>query len=286
MARSSGPVQSGCRHAAALVDSRQAGCASRRPGRRSSGPSSIPPPPGLAPWPSTISMASALRRSVGVHPVAGRQVLVDEVLGLAALLGGHAAVPGGGGGADLARAAAEGLLGRRGQRAEAHAGDGDRDVEVQGVPGVAGAENDVGVAALAVPLQRVAGHAGAEEQQVVEVGQRAFGAPSADVVDAGLGGALDAGDGGAVEGRGLAQPVAAWVQGGVVTGHGGFLDGVRGVVDGEVVEPAGGAVAPELGRRVGACRPRPSSSASSARCSARISFSTQSAPSEATAPRT
>ena len=77
-----------------------------------------------------------LAQVVGVHPVAGRQVLVDEVLGLAALLGGHAAVAGGGGRADLAGTPAEGLLGLGGQRAEAHAGDGDRDVEVQRVLGV------------------------------------------------------------------------------------------------------------------------------------------------------
>ena len=31
-------------------------------------PSSMPPPPGLAPWPSTISIASAARRSSGLNP--------------------------------------------------------------------------------------------------------------------------------------------------------------------------------------------------------------------------
>ena len=31
-------------------------------------PKSIPPPPGLAPWPSTTSMASALRKSSGFMP--------------------------------------------------------------------------------------------------------------------------------------------------------------------------------------------------------------------------
>ena len=46
------------------------------------------------------------------------------------------------------------------------------------------AEHDVGGAALAIALQRVARHARAEEQQVVEVGQRALGAEAADVVDA------------------------------------------------------------------------------------------------------
>ena len=146
-----------------------------------------------------------LAQVLGVHPVAAGQVLVDEVLGLAALLGRHAAVPGGGGRAHLRRAAPQRLLGLGRQRAEAHAGDGDRDVEVQRERGVAVAEHDVGAAALAVALQRVARHARAEEQQVVEVRQGALGAPAADVVDAGLGGALDGGDGGAVERRRLAQ---------------------------------------------------------------------------------
>ena len=67
MARSSGPVQSGWRQA--LRWSMPAGSV-RIPATRSEifWPSSIPPPPGLAPWPSTTSMASALRRSVGFMP--------------------------------------------------------------------------------------------------------------------------------------------------------------------------------------------------------------------------
>ena len=31
-------------------------------------PSSMPPPPGLAPWPITTSIASAARRSSGLNP--------------------------------------------------------------------------------------------------------------------------------------------------------------------------------------------------------------------------
>ena len=60
-----------------------------------------------------------LAEVVGVHAVARRQVLVDEVLALAALLGRHAAVAGGGRRADLAGAAAQRLLGGPGQRTEA-----------------------------------------------------------------------------------------------------------------------------------------------------------------------
>ena len=67
------------------------------------------------------------------------------------------------------------------------------------------AEHHVGVAALAVALERVARHAGAEEQQVVEVRHPALGAEAADVVDALARGALDLGDRVAVEGGRLAQ---------------------------------------------------------------------------------
>ena len=91
----------------------------------------MPPPPGLAPWPITISMASAARRSAGVEPVARRQALVDQQPGRLALLRGHAAVAGGGGGAHRGGRPAQRLLGVRGQRAEAHPGDRDRDGQLE-----------------------------------------------------------------------------------------------------------------------------------------------------------
>ena len=67
ISRSSGPVQSGCRQA--LRWSIPFG-RSRISATRSEifWPSSMPPPPGLAPWPTTISIASALRRSSGFIP--------------------------------------------------------------------------------------------------------------------------------------------------------------------------------------------------------------------------
>jgi hypothetical protein len=55
-------------------------------------------------------------------------------------------------------------------------------------------DRDVGAAALAVALERVARDARAEEQQVVEVRQPPLGAEAADVVDALTRGALDLGD--------------------------------------------------------------------------------------------
>ncbi len=68
---------------------------------------------------------------VGVHAVARGQQLVDERLGALALLGRHAAVAGRRARAHRGRAAAERLLRRRAERAEAHARDRDRDVEVR-----------------------------------------------------------------------------------------------------------------------------------------------------------
>jgi hypothetical protein len=67
------------------------------------------------------------------------------------------------------------------------------------------AEDDVGPARLPVALQRVARHARAEEQEVVEVRDAPLGASAADVVDAVARGALDLGDRVPVEGGGFAH---------------------------------------------------------------------------------
>ena len=142
---------------------------------------------------------------VRVHPVARGEELVDERLGVPALLLGHAAVAGRRRRPHRGRAAAERLLGRRGERAEAHPRDRDRDLQAQRLGGEAVAEHDVGVAALAVALERIARDARAEEQQVVEVRHAALRAPAADVVDPLARRALDLGDRVAVERRRLAQ---------------------------------------------------------------------------------
>ena len=92
-------------------------------------------------------------------------------------------------------AAAQRFLGVAGQRAEAHAGDGDGDLEMDRLLGEAGAEHHVGAAFLAIAFERIARDRGAEEQQVVEVRHPALGAGAADVIDAGLRGAMDLGDG-------------------------------------------------------------------------------------------
>ncbi len=205
MARSSGPVQSGWRHAERWS----------MPGRQRPHLGDAVGDLLAEQHPAAAGLGALAEHHldrvrgpqvVGVHPVPAREQLVDERLGLAALLVGHAAVAGRRRRPDLTGTAPEGLLGLGRERAEAHAGDRHGDVEVQGPRGVAVAEHDVGVAALAVALERVARHRRAEHQQVVEVRYGALGAPAADVVDARPGGVLDRGDRGAVERGRLAQP--------------------------------------------------------------------------------
>src|SRR4029079_3189883 len=79
-------------------------------------------------------------------------------------------------------------------------------VEVDRLLGEARAERHVRVAALAVALERVARHARAEEEEVVEVRHGPLGAEAADVVDPLARRALDLVDDVAVEDRALAQP--------------------------------------------------------------------------------
>ncbi len=131
---------------------------------------------------------------VGVHAVARGQQLVDQLGRVLALLGRHAAVAGGGRGADLAGSPPQRLLGVARQRAEAHPGDRDRDVELDRLAGKPGSDGHVGGAALPVALQRIARHAGAQKQQIVEVRHAALGPEAADVIDPRAGGTLDLGD--------------------------------------------------------------------------------------------
>ena len=106
---------------------------------------------------------------------------------------------------DLGGAAAERLLRRRGERAEAHPGDRHGNIQLERLRREARPEDDVGRTALAITLERVARDRCAEEEQVIKVRQPALGAESADVVDPLGRGALDLGDDGAVEEVRLAQ---------------------------------------------------------------------------------
>ena len=74
-----------------------------------------------------------------------------------------------------------------------------KPVEVDGFLRVARAEHDVGIAPLPVPLQRIARHAGAEENQIVEARHSPLGAPAADRVEPRLSRPLDLVDHVAVE---------------------------------------------------------------------------------------
>ena len=182
---------------------------------------------------------------VRVHAVARRQQLVDEQLGVLALLGRHAAVAGRRARADRARAAAERLLGGRRQRAEAHAGDRDRDVELERLRRRGGRRARRRCrSARGSPRAGSATCSRRGRARSSKCGTRALGAEAADVVDALARGALDlVRSCGGRRGRTRAGLVAR-------------PSVLPGVVDVEVVEPAGRAVAAELGRRRGRRRRR------------------------------
>jgi hypothetical protein len=110
---------------------------------------------------------------------------------MAALLRRHAAVAGGGACPHRGCSSPERFLGLGGQRAEAHAGDGHGNLQVDRLPGEARSQHHVGAAFFPIALQRISRDRGAEKQQVVEMGKLALGAAAADIVDAGRRGALD-----------------------------------------------------------------------------------------------
>ena len=128
---------------------------------------------------------------VRVHAVARRQILIDEDLGMAALLRRHAAIAGRRRGPGERCAAPQRLLGFGRQRAEAHAGNGDRDLELDRSLREAGANGDPGAAFLAIAFERVARDRCPEEQEIVEMRQLAFRTGAANVIDAGDRGAAD-----------------------------------------------------------------------------------------------
>ena len=146
---------------------------------------------------------------VGIEPVARRQALVHQHLRRGAFLLRHAAIAGRGGGSRLGGLAAERLLDPGGQRAEAHARDGDRYGEFDGLGGEAGPEHGLGHAALPIALQRIAGQGCREKQQVLEARHAPLRPHAADFVQAAGRGAVNVLDGGAVESRRLFQLQAA-----------------------------------------------------------------------------
>ena len=148
-------------------------------------PSSMPPPPGLAPCPTTTSMASAAcagrpgscrsgtagtdrpsclewPRSSGVMPPSPVVVEVPASVGAAAqrFLGVPEREP------KLMPAMVIGIFSSSGFLAKRVA------------------QHHVGIAAFPVALQRIARHRGAEKQQIVEMWEPAFGAEPPDIVEA------------------------------------------------------------------------------------------------------
>ena len=104
---------------------------------------------------------------VGVEAVAGLDALVEPLLGIAALVRDHAALAGACGGAGHGGAAGKRGLGLIRERAEAHAGDIDRDVEHQRALGI-GPDHRRRYALLAVALDDEARERARQEGQIVE----------------------------------------------------------------------------------------------------------------------
>ena len=82
-------------------------------------------------------------------------------------------------------------LARADERAEAHAGNGDGDIELEGVRPVAATEHRLRLTALPVALQRIAGDGCREEDEVVEGRELPAGAEPTDGVLARLGHVVD-----------------------------------------------------------------------------------------------
>ena len=99
----------------------------------------------------------------------------------------HSAIAGGGRGASSSCAAAKGLFRWTGQRAEAHARDGDRNIQLNWTFGEACAERNGGLTLLSIAFERVAGDRRAQKQQVVKVWNPALRTAASNIVDAGGG---------------------------------------------------------------------------------------------------
>jgi hypothetical protein len=108
---------------------------------------------------------------IGVHAVAARQILHDQLGRMLALLRVHAAFAGAGRDTAVGRRYAERPLGVDRERAEAHAGDHDRALQYQRARHLSLANDHPCVAALAVAFERHARQAGGGKHQIVEARQ-------------------------------------------------------------------------------------------------------------------
>ena len=148
---------------------------------------------------------------MGVEPVARLDALVEPLGGIAPLVGDHAAF------ARTRRGPRHGgATGERGfcfvgQCAETHAGDIDRNVQIER-PGGAGADNRPGFAFFAITLDDKPGQGSGHEGQIVPVGDFLEQRHAAHAVAAQLGFDVNVVDHMGRENKGISQPVGIAVE--------------------------------------------------------------------------
>src|ERR1700753_1716317 len=101
-----------------------------------------------------------------VEAIARLDALVEALRAIAALVGDHAAFTRAGRGAGHSGATGQRDLGLERERAEAHAGDVDRDIETQRALRLR-ADHGLGQALLAVALDDEAGQGARQEREIV-----------------------------------------------------------------------------------------------------------------------
>ena len=169
-ARSSGPSQSGMAGRGALVDA-GGEAAHLRDLVGDLLPHQVSAEPHLAALADEELARVREHQVVGVEPVARLDALVEPLGRIAPLVRDHASLARARRRPRHRRTAGEGGLRLVGQRAEAHAGDVDRDVELEGDLR-ARADDRLRVALLAVALDHEAGQRPRKEGEVVPVRDR------------------------------------------------------------------------------------------------------------------
>ena len=140
---------------------------------------------------------------VWLESIARRQALINERLRRPAFLFRHAPVARGGRCPHFTCRAPERFLDVSGKRTEAHAGDRDRNGELDRLARKSRPQHGPGHAFFAIAFQRVARQRCAEENQVVEMRHMAFRAKAADLIEPGRRGVMHVVDDLAVETRAL-----------------------------------------------------------------------------------
>ena len=146
-----------------------------------------PPRPTLQPWPMKNSTRVGEHQVVRVEPVPALDALVVPLGRVVALRRDHPALARARRRAGHRRALRERHLRLERERAEAHAGDVDRDVELDRLLREARAEHRLRLALLAVALDHEAGQRARHEHQLVPVRDRLEHREAAHPVAAELG---------------------------------------------------------------------------------------------------